>query len=71
MMDDMSWPTLKERRTKTRLINLKDLILSLFPMVSGSLFQSGIVLQKKEYLKLSFLQGSCLNVFECEVQVFD
>lgn len=45
--------------------------LSLFAMVSGSLFQSGIVLQKKEYLKLSFLQGSCLNVFECEVLVFD
>jgi hypothetical protein len=40
-------------------------------MVSGSLFQSGIVLQKKEYLKLSFLQGSYLNVFECEVLVFD
>jgi hypothetical protein len=44
--------------------SLKDLILSLFATVLGSSFQSGIVLQKKEYLKLSFLQGSCLNVGE-------
>ena len=47
------------------------MLLSLFAMVSGSLFQSTIVLQKKEYLKLSFLQGNCLNVLECEVLVFD
>jgi hypothetical protein len=40
-------------------------------MASGSLFQSDIVLQKKEYLKLSFLQGSCLNDLECDVLAFD